>query len=376
MKPWQMQLVVVTAVTATVGLTIDTDQCREAWVRYGLSLPACPVGELRQTAAMEVTGLRRGAEGQVLVGALAHYTTKDADAAETVPVPRFRSLELALVDAKGAATPLPAERWEDAGSHRRAQIKLPEVPDGDYRVRATFETSLGKGTLDAPIALYTPARIHAITDRPLYEPGNTVRFRALVLRARDLAPLDQRPGTWVITDPNGEVMLEEKAPAGDWGVVAGTFPLDKGAPVGTWKVEWRSGGASDAVSFTVQPFTLPRFRVEASADGAFYRAGGAPVIRGAVLYSSGAPVPKAALDIQWDIQGAWPPPLEWQEKLLPRKAATAANGRFELALPKIPADLQGKVTITALISAVDPAGDPRPAPRACCSARTASPRSR
>lgn len=357
MKPWQMQLVVVAVVAAIVGLAIDTDQCRDAWVKYGLSLPACPVGNLRQTATIEVSGVRRGAEGHVFVGALAHYTTKDADAAEMAPVPRFRSLALALVDAKDKATPIAVERWEDADHRRHAKIKLPEVPDGDYRLRATYETSLGKGTLDAPIPLYTPARIHVITDRPLYEPGNMVRFRAVVLRARDLAPLDQRPGTWVITDPNNDIMLEEKVPAGDWGVVAGTFPLDRGAPVGTWKVEWRSGDASDAVPFTVQPFTLPRFRVEATADRAYYRANDAPVIRGAVLYSSGAPVPKAALDIQWDIQGEWPPPREWQEKLLPRKAEAGANGRFELTLPKIPADLQGKVTLAAQISAVDPAGD-------------------
>jgi hypothetical protein len=81
------------------------------------------------------------------------------------------------------------------------------------------------------------------------------------------------------------------------------------------------------------------------------------VIRGAVLYSSGAPVPKAALEIQWTVGGEWPPPREWEEKLLPKRAVAGENGRFELALPKIPADLQGKATVTARISAMDPAGD-------------------
>ena len=145
MKPWQMQLVVVAAVTAVVGLAIDTDQCRDAWVKYGLSLPACPVGNLRQTATIEVNGLRRGAEGHVFVGGLAHYTTKDADAAETVPVPRFRSLALALVDAKDAATPIPVERWVAMDDRRYAKIKLPEVPDGDYQLHATYETAARQG---------------------------------------------------------------------------------------------------------------------------------------------------------------------------------------------------------------------------------------
>ncbi len=357
MKRWQKHLVVATALVAFIALFVEPDQCQEAWLEYGLSLPACPVGTVRQTARVEVRGLRRGAEGQVYVTAQAHYTTKDADDVKHAPVTSFRSLQLALVDAKGAARPIAVPRWDPAGERRHAAIELPEVPDGDYRLRATYETRVGAGELDVPIPLYTPARVHVITDRPLYEPGNVVRFRAVVLRARDLAPLDHRPGAWVITDANGEVMLEEKAPAGDWGVVAGTFPLDRGAPVGSWKVEWRSAGASDVAAFTVQPFTLPRFRVEAAADKAYYRPDETPVIRGAVLYSSGAPVPKAGLDVQWRIEGAWPPPREWEETLLPKRAIAGDNGRFELQLPRIPADLQGKATLTAQISAIDPAGD-------------------
>ena len=45
-----------------------------------------------------------------------------------------------------------------------------------------------------------------------------------------------------MSDPTGEVLLEEKAPAGEWGVVAGSFPLDKGAPTGRWTVAWQSAG--------------------------------------------------------------------------------------------------------------------------------------
>ena len=357
MKRWQTCVVAGAAVVAFSGLAAGPDHCMKAWLAYGISVSECPVGEVRQIAEVTVSGLRRGAPGTVAVTALANYTTWHSDAAEVTGVPSFRALSLSLVDAKQAATPLAVPRWSDTSDGRIGVVTLPEVPDGDYRLRVAFETAIGKDTLEVPVPLYTPARIHVITDRPLYEPGNVVRFRAVALRARDLAPLDQRPGAWVITDPSGEVMLEEKAPAGDWGVVAGTFPLDRGAPVGNWKLEWRSAGASDVVTFAVQPFTLPRFRVEATADRAFYRIDDAPVVRGTVLYSSGAPVARAALDIQWSAGGGWPPPREWDEKLLPKRAVTGDNGRFELLLPKIPADLQGTATLTAQISAVDPAGD-------------------
>ncbi len=328
-------------------------RCESAYLQHGLTMTQCPSGVVRQTANLDVANVRRGAEATLSLHALAHYTIASADAVQTMPVPEIKSVTLTLVDAKGVATPLAPKPWTNGTS----MVKIPEVADGDYKMHASYVTRLGAGELDVPIPLYTPARVHVITDRPLYEPGNVVKFRAVVLRARDLAPLDGRPGRWVVKDPNGEVLLEEKAPATEWGVVAGTFPLDKAAQTGDWHIAWESADAVDDVTIKVEPFKLPRFRVDATPDKAFYRAGDKPTIKGAVLYSSGAPVAKAKLEIAWTINGDWPPPLDWEDKLLPKKAETGANGRYELALPVIPPDLIGRVTLSARISAVDAAGD-------------------
>lgn len=343
---------VVVAGAALIG-GLDTRRCELVYLRYGLTMSSCPTGTIRQTASLDVRALRRGADGFVTLRATAHYTVDRADAAQSTTVPEIDSVALTLVDAKGTATPLVAGTW----SGGTATVRLPEVPDGDYQLHAHYETKLGPGELEVPVPLYTPARVHVITDRPLYEPGNVVKFRAVVLRARDLAPIDGRPGRWVVKDPNGEVLLEEKAPATAWGVVAGSFPLDKGAPTGDWHVAWESGSAVDDVAIKVEPFKLPRFRVDATADKAFYQVGDKPTIRGAVLYSSGAPVANAKLEIAWTSAGEWPPPTEWQATLLPKQAQTGANGRFELALPSIPADLQGQATLSARIAAIDAAGD-------------------
>jgi hypothetical protein len=331
--------------------------CTDAWLRYGVVLGTCPDGKLRQTAHLDASGMRRGAKAVVRLTANAHFTLHDMDSIQQLPVNRFDSITLTLIDAKNKATPLPVEKWQTNPGSAYAMINVPDVPDGDYKLHASFKTRIAPGEIDVPVPLYTPARVHVITDRPLYEPGNLVHFRAVVLRARDLAPLDGRPGKWVVTDPNNEVLLEEKAPAGDFGIVAGTFPLDKAAQTGTWHIAWVSADAIDNIPITVQPFKLPRFRVDTQAGKPFYQAGDTPVVRGAVVYSSGAPVARANLDIQWNISGDWPPPLDWEAKRLPKKAVTGANGRFELALPQIPADLQGTTTITAHVSAVDAAGD-------------------
>nr|HEX4313447.1 MG2 domain-containing protein [Kofleriaceae bacterium] len=340
----QLRLFILGGVAMAGGLAYGIHACGR-WPAHD--------GNLRQTADVHISNARRTATANVAIDVEAHYTTHDSDDVRTLRLTSVDHVAMTLVDAKKHATPLDVDWAKDT----RGTFVVPDVPDGDYTVHVELDSDLGHDAVDVPLPLYAPARVHVITDRPLYEPGNTMQFRAVALRARDLTPLDGRPGKWLVIDPHGEVQLEDKAPAGDWGVVSGSFPLDRGAETGTWHVIWDSNGARDDVAVTVEPFTLPRFRVEVNTDKTFYQSGDTPKLRGVVAYSSGAPVGSADVAIDWTIDGAWPPPTDWQDHLLPKHATTAANGRFELALPTIPADLQGRATLVAHVSAVDPAGD-------------------
>jgi hypothetical protein len=338
--------------------------CRSAETQYGLELPVCPEGILRQKLSLSGEGLHRGGPGTVQVRAYALYTIGEADSASEAPIPSFE-VKLSLLDgAGGKERPLEVEHersrpsWAVGGGLATARLALPEgLHDGDYLLRARVVDRVGTATVDLPLPLYAPARIHVLTDRPLYEPGHRVQFRALALRARDLTPIDNRPGLFQVKDPSGAVLLEEKASVGEWGVVAGSFLLDREAATGEWSVAWRSGSDEGSARFTVEPFTLPRFRVSAQADRAFYGIGDKPRLTGAVLYSSGAPVQGAGVELAWSVDGAWPPPTRWLEKELPRHAVTDASGQFSATLPAVPADLQGRATLRAAVSVTDAAGD-------------------
>lgn len=339
---------------------LSFEVCLSSYLLHGVPMPYCPDGQMRQTVRVSADGLSRGATGQVSVWAHAHAPHPRHSGMMFAQVTRGAA-ELFLVDAEGKETPLPPEKehgWKrDGDGPLVARVTLPQVPDGDYRLRARLTTPLGTDSVDAALPLYAPARVHVLTDRPLYEPGNEVRFRAVALRAKDLSPLDGRPGTWTLTDPSGEVVLEERAPAGPWGVVAGSFPLDRGAATGTWTVSWVSNGAPAQAQFKVEPFTLPRFRVEASSPRPFWRAGDAPEVEGQVVYASGAPVADAQVELEWNVSGNWPPPVEWLDGGLPEHARTDAAGRFRVALPRVPADLRGEARLSASVVAKDVAGD-------------------
>jgi hypothetical protein len=336
---------------------IASRTCLSTGFAHGLWIDECPDGELRQIAALDSGSLTRGAEGSLTVQAFAAFTVGPADTQETEPLSRFTPT-VSLVGPGVDQVLEPKDGWKQQGASRVGTVTIPTVKDGDYVLRAKVNSSIGETVVDAPLPLYAPARIHLLTDRPLYEPGNTVQFRALVLHAGTLSPLDGRPGVFRVTDPNGEVLLEEKAAAGDWGVVRGSFPLDSQAESGTWTVSWSSGPASESRAFTVKPFTLPRFRVEASTSKPFYRRNERPVLRGEVKYASGAPVANAKVELSWSTSGAWPPPTSWVDgSALPKHAETDKAGTFEVELPAVPDDLQGEAHLSAALSAVDPSGD-------------------
>ncbi|MEW5738442.1 MAG: MG2 domain-containing protein [Myxococcota bacterium] len=341
-----------------LGLLIaSTQTCLRTGFSYGLWIDECPDGDVRQTIHVDSTGLTRGAWQHLSVGVTAHYTVDDSERVSTAALSRFTPT-VALVTAQGETLLSPKEGWKSSGDVMTAEVQLPKVNDGEYTLRTRVTSALGEAQLDVPLPLFAPARIHVLTDRPLYEPGNTVRFRALALKGDDLSPLEERPGTWRVVDPSGTVLLEEKAPSGKWGVVAGSFPLDLGAESGVWSVTWASGNDSQTRTFDVRPFTLPRFRVEAAAGKPWYRRGERPVVKGTVRYASGAPVAGAKLQARWSTQGEWPPPTSWTNgSALPKQATTTKDGAFTLELPQVPQDLQGQATLVARLDAVDAAGD-------------------
>ena len=353
MKKW----LILGGLLAALLVIVSTQVCLTTGFRHGLWLDRCPDGDLHQTVNVYAGSLARGGKSTVTVGVRAHYTEGKADAVQTANLQSF-SPRLFLVDGTKETELKPEKPWSSMNERQMAEIELPKVNDGDYLLRAKVTSSLGESALDVPLPLYAPARVHVITDRPLYEPGNTVKFRAVALKGSDLTPLDGRPGTWRVYDGQGTLLLEEKAPAGPWGIVSGTFPIDSGAESGTWRLEWASGGAVGQRTFTVKPFTLPRFRVEASPGKPFYRHGEKPVLKGDVRYSSGAPVANAKLELKWNIDGEWPAPTSWVDgEALPKVVTANASGHFSVELPAVPEDLQKQSNLIAQVSAIDSSGD-------------------
>jgi hypothetical protein len=328
--------------------------CWTAWMGSGVLLDECPQGDVRPVAYISGSGIGRKDPGYVEVWVEGHYVDEWGSFA-TTPVRRFRTT-LTLIDPDGKETELePEDGWDDGWYyHQTASVKIPDGPDGDYKLRFVADSPAGEATVEAALPLYQPALAHVLTDAPLYKPGQEMQFRAVLFGAADLSPLDGRPAVWRVYDPAGELLLEEKARTGAFGVVSGSFPLADDAPSGSWRVEVTSGAATDTVNVEVKPFQLPRFTVDASSAAPFWRAGELPRVSGTVRYTSGAPVKNAPVEVRAWPSGEWPPPPEW---LAERTVTTDDRGGFSFELGAVPYDLRGKASITFGFTATDPTQD-------------------
>lgn len=347
-----------TLVSLAIGLLFVSQMlCLPVAISHGIWMEQCPSGNMRQSVEVDVEELQRERVGVVKVRVKAHYVVEPFEHILTAFVRLYRT-DLLLVYPDGEKTiPLEVEKWSLFAGVQAGEVRLPRVPDGDYLLRTVIQSSIDRQTVDVPLPLYAPSNIHVLTDRPLYEPGNTVQFRAVAFRANDNLPLVLRPGKWVVSDPGGTILMEEEVETDEWGVASSSFPLDPLAESGPWSVRFESGSDSQTLPFTVEPFTLPRFEVDAQGSAPFFTAGDTPTITGRATYSSGAPVAGADVVVTWRIQGDWPPPTNWLEDNFPNTAQTDSTGAFRLVLPTIPDDLQDTVTLRAILRVTDATGD-------------------
>ncbi|WP_414385332.1 MG2 domain-containing protein [Synechococcus sp. H60.3] len=143
-----------------------------------------------------------------------------------------------------------------------------------------------------------PHRIYAYTDRPLYRPGQTVYFRALV-REHDRLTSAGQPVQVTLTAPDGDVLGEQTLATNAFGSVHGQFQLPEETPLGSYGLEWRvagpQGSSREYTAFEVGAYRKPEFEVRVVPDRPWLVRGGSLKVQVEAEYLFGAPVAAAQL---------------------------------------------------------------------------------
>ncbi|MCA9969765.1 MAG: Ig-like domain-containing protein, partial [Anaerolineales bacterium] len=192
--------------------------------------------------------------------------------------------------------------------------------------------------------------VHLYTERPIYQPGQTVHFKA-VIRRDDDAVLSLLPAGTAVTarlrDARNNVVQTLDLQTNPFGTVHGSFQLAAGAMLGDYAVEIsipEAGARAASVHrqlFKVQDYQKPDYEVRVSTDAIAYVDGDTVEVTIDSRYFFGEPVANANVVVNlfhvaptnW-----WEDPAEardftWHDGYRePRRGRTDENGRFTLTL--------------------------------------------
>ena len=189
------------------------------------------------------------------------------------------------------------------------------------------------------------------TDRPVYRPGQTVHFRAIVREERgsDYALPEARRARVTVEDPAGTRIYQKTLSFTKYGTVRGEFRLEEDAPLGYYGIRVAPEESEEGVygGFHVEEYRKPEYEVKVTPGAARTLQGGRAKAQIQARYFFGEPVAGAA--VEWSVQRyRWHPPW-WQqeeefepedeeesyggEQIFAEKGYLNESGELEIAFP-------------------------------------------
>ena len=134
------------------------------------------------------------------------------------------------------------------------------------------ETSSGAGRdhIERAVIVQRNYKILVTTDKPIYQPGQTIHLRALALGALDLKPGKDEKVEFLVQDPKGNKVFRRTETASAYGVVSTDFILADTVNAGDYKITASIGDTKSEKTVNVKPYVLPKFKVAVDTDKSYY----------------------------------------------------------------------------------------------------------
>jgi CD109 antigen len=199
-------------------------------------------------------------------------------------------VEINLESSAGDRSVVLARFATDANGTASPKFALPDWAAGDYRLSITAQSPGSDERIEQPIKLRRTARVMLSTDKPVYQPGQTIRMRCLAVRGHDNRPLAGQPALITVTDPKGNLIFKRAGEASRFGLFAADCELADEINEGLYRIMAKVGETESSLAVDVRSYVLPKFKIEVVLDKPYFKPD--EVVRGriAVQYFHGEPV--------------------------------------------------------------------------------------
>jgi uncharacterized protein YfaS (alpha-2-macroglobulin family) len=154
-----------------------------------------------------------------------------------------------------------------------AQFLLPAGLAGQYPLRYVADTPIGSTEFIQQVRLEEKASILLTTEKPIYQPGQTIHVRALSLDRSNHAATVNRPLTFEVEDSRGNKVFKKVTQTDKFGISSAEFALADEVNLGTYHLRAIMGepGAvptnTAEIALNVQRYVLPKFKVAVDLAG-------------------------------------------------------------------------------------------------------------
>jgi len=142
------------------------------------------------------------------------------------------------------------------------------MDEADFHFEIT--SALGRDSYDTRITILSGNMTYLVTDKPVYQPGQTIHIRSLSLRRPGLKAVVDVPILYEVEDSKGNKVYKRDLATDDFGVGYVQFVLADEVNLGDYTIRAILGQDKVEKTVNVKRYVLPKFRIELMTDREYY----------------------------------------------------------------------------------------------------------
>jgi len=180
-------------------------------------------------------------------------------------IPESGTVHIELLQPGGYTHPLFSGPLNRRGT-LEAQFRFPAGLTGNFQIRTIADTPIGSAEFTQAVKLQDKASILLTTEKPIYQPGQTIHVRALSLDRANSRAEAGRKLTFEIEDSRGNKVFKKATETDNFGVASAEFSLADEVNLGMYHLRALMGDAAapantSELALDVERYVLPKFKV-------------------------------------------------------------------------------------------------------------------
>jgi hypothetical protein len=150
----------------------------------------------------------------------------------------------------------------------RAQFRFPSGLVGNYSLRYAVDTEIGSAEYTQDIRLDDKVSILLSTEKPIYQPSQTIHMRALALDRATHEAVGARKLTFELEDSRGNKVFKKFTETDGYGIASAEFSLADEVNLGTYHLRALMDDSNKTeTALQVERYVLPKFKVAVDFAG-------------------------------------------------------------------------------------------------------------